>query len=120
MRRFRSQRGEGQLGCVVGLVMLLAAIFVAYKMVPVKVRAAALRGEIVDEAKSAGVRNDEQIRRNIIRTAEANDLPVGRENIEIFRSANTIRVEVSYEVPVEFPGYTYTWQFHHTAENPIF
>ena len=120
MRRFRNQRGEGQLGCVIGLLLLLAAIFVAYKMVPVKVRAAALRGDIVDEAKSAGVRSDEQIIRNILRTAEQNDLPVGRENIEINRSANTIRVVVSYTVPIEFPGYTYDWDFEHTAENPIF
>ena len=120
MRRFRSQRGEGQLGCVIGLLLLLVAIFVAYKMVPVKVRAAALRGEIVDEAKSAGVRSDEAITRNIIRTAEQNDLPVGRENIEISRTSSTIRVEVTYEVPVEFPGYTYNWSFHHVAENPIF
>ena len=44
MRRFRSQRGEGQLGCVVGLVLLLVGVFVAYKMVPIKVKAAELRG----------------------------------------------------------------------------
>lgn len=120
MRRFRSQRGEGQLGCVVGLLVLLAAIFVAYKMVPVKVKAAELRGEVVDEAKSAGVRSDEQIARNILRTAEANNLPVSKEDIQITRTANTIRVEVNYTVPIEFPGYTYNWDFRHVAENPIF
>ena len=120
MRRFRSQRGEGQLGCVVGLLLLLAAIFVAYKMVPIKVKAAGLRGEVVDEAKHAGTRNNEQITKAILRKAEMEGLPVARDNVRIHRSANTIRVEVEYVVPVEFPGFTYEWNFRHTAENPIF
>ena len=120
MRRFRSQRGEGQFGCVVGLLLLLAAIFVAYKMVPIKVKAAELRGEVVDEAKHAGTRNDEQITKAILRKAEQTGLPVSRDNIRISRSSNMIRVDVEYVVPVEFPGFTYEWNFHHSAENPIF
>ena len=31
-----------------------------------------------------------------------------------------IDVDVNYVVPVEFPGYTYMWKFHHHASNPIF
>ena len=120
MRRFRSQRGEGQFGCVVGLLLLLAAIFVAYKMEPIKVKAAELRGEIVDEAKHAGTRKDPQIIKAILLKAEQNGLPVTRDDIKIVRAANTIRVDVEYVVPVEFPGYTYEWHFHHSAENPIF
>jgi hypothetical protein len=120
MQRFRGQRGEGQLGCVVGLLVLLAAIYVAYKMVPIKVKSAQVRGEVVDEAKSAGMRGDEQIAKNILRVAEAEGIPLTREDIEISRVANTIRVEVTYTIPIEFPGYTYNWEFHHVAENPIF
>ncbi|HUP48504.1 MAG TPA: hypothetical protein VNA04_06920 [Thermoanaerobaculia bacterium] len=120
MRRFRSQRGEGQFGCVVGLLLLLAAIFVAYKMVPIKVKAAELRGEVVDEAKHAGSRGDDRIMKAILLKAEQTGLPVTKENVRIHRSANTIRVEVEYVVPVEFPGFTYEWSFRHVAENPIF
>ena len=69
MRRFR-ERGEGQLGCVFALILLLVAIFVAYKMVPVKVKAAELRGEIIDEAKNAGVRNDATITKSILAKAQ--------------------------------------------------
>ena len=119
MRRFR-ERGEGQLGCVFALLLLLVAIFVAYKMVPIKVKAAELRGEVIDEAKNAGTRNDAAILKTIIGKASQLGLPVGKEDIEISRSANTIRIVVQYVVPVEFPGFTYDWHFKHEAENPIF
>lgn len=119
IRRMR-ERGEGQLGCIVGLLLFLAALFVAYKMIPIKVKAAELRGEVVDEAKAAGVRNDKQIRNNILAKAQELDLPVDNQDVVIRRSGNTIRVTVTYVVPVEFPGFVYDWNFEHEAENPVF
>lgn len=119
MRRFR-ERGEGQFGCVVALLLLLAAIFVAYKMVPIKVKAAELRGEVIDEAKNGGTRNDSTIIKTILNTASRLNLPVQKEDIEIHRSAHDIRIRVEYVVPIEFPGFTYEWKFRHEAENPIF
>jgi hypothetical protein len=120
MRRFRGQRGEGQFGCVVSLVLLLIAIFVAYKMVPIKVKAAELRGEVVDQAKNAGTRNDERILSEIVTKGQSLGLPVTKESVTIRRAATTIHVQVQYTVPVEFPGFTYQWNFQHIAENPIF
>jgi len=119
MRRNR-ERGEGQLGCVIGLLFLLVAIFIAYKMIPVKVKAADLRQTVVDEAKSAGIHDDGYILREILRKAEELELPVTKDNVEIRRHANEIKVEVHYTVPVVFPGFVYQWKFRHTAENPIF
>lgn len=120
MRRLRRESGEGQFGCLVGLVLLLVACLVAYKMIPIKVKAAEMRDTIIDEAKSGGQRNDKQITDAILREAENLDLPVAAENIAIERKAGQIRVVVEYVVPVEFPGYTYNWSFRHRAENPVF
>ncbi len=114
------QRGEGQMGCVVGLVVMLIAIFVAYKMVPIKVKAAELRQTVVDESKSAGTHNDDRIKKAILKTAEEQKLPVTQDNIKISRSSSEIAVTVEYVVPVVFPGYTHQWKFRHHAENPIF
>lgn len=120
MRRFRGQRGEGQFGCVVSLVLLLIGVFIAYKMIPIKVKAAELRQDIVDEAKSAGMHSDQRIMTEILKKAEKEGLPVAEENVNISRGNSTITVDVQYTVPVEFPGFTYQWKFHHHAENPIF
>lgn len=119
-RRQHRESGEGQFGCLVGIVLLLAACLVAYKMIPVKVKAAELRDTIIDEAKSGGQRNDKQITDAILREAETLELPLSEENIDIERKAGQIRVTVDYTIPVEFPGYTYNWAFHHRAENPVF
>lgn len=120
MQRNRRERGEGQFGCLVGLVLLLIAGLVAYKMIPVKVKAAEMRDVVQDEAKSAGTHNDKQIRQTILHKASSLGLPVESEDISIRREAGEIKVEVSYTVPVEFPGYTYNWDFSHSYEAPIF
>jgi hypothetical protein len=120
MRRNRGQRGEGQLGCVFGALLLLIGIFIAYKMIPVKVKAAELRQVVVDQAKAAGTRGDDQIEKAILRKAEDLQLPVTKDNVKIDRRRVDITVDVQYKVPVEFPGFTYQWSFHHRAENPIF
>ena len=120
MRFSRRERGEGQFGCLVGLALLAVGIFIAWKMIPVKVRAAEIRAVVVDEAKSAGTHNDQVIMRNILRKAREDDMPITEDDVKIRRGNNEITVEVNYVVPIEFPGYTYRWHINHTANNPIF
>jgi len=120
MRRSRREAGEGQAGCLVGVIILLIAIFIAYKVVPVKVKSADLRQTVVDEAKSAGTHPDEVIRKQILARAQDDNLPVTEDNITIERTGNLIRVDVDYTVPIVFPGKTIQWHQHHHAENPIF
>ena len=120
MRRNRRERGETQLGCVFGLLLLLAGLFVAYKMIPVKVRTADLRQTVTDEARAAGTHNDGHIMKAILNEAERLELPVTKDDVEIVRRRDSIRIDVKYMVPVQFPGFKYEWNFHHVAENPIF
>jgi hypothetical protein len=108
------------MGCLVGLVFMLVAVFIAYKLVPVKIKAAELRQEVIDQAKAAGMRGDDRILQAILNKAQEDNLPVGPDNVHINRMANTISVDVEYTVPVQFPGYTFNWDFHHHAENPLF
>lgn len=121
MLRNRRERGEGQMGCLFGVVLLLIAVLIAYKMIPIKVKAAEIRDVVFDEAKSAGTHSDTRIREAIVLKAQRLQLPIEKENIDIVRdNNNTISVDVKYTVPIQFPGYVYQWQFHHHAENPIF
>lgn len=120
MSRRRLQSGEGQLGCIISLVLLLAVAFVAFKMVPVKVKAAEFRQELVDEAKSGSLRNDKQIRSNLMNRASELGLPLQEQNLKITRSVSNITIEAKYIVPVEFPGYTYMWEFDPSYSTPLF
>jgi type III secretion system FlhB-like substrate exporter len=120
MRKSRRERGEGQFGCLIGLILLGLAIFVAWKMIPLKVKAAELRQTVVDEAKSAGTHGDDRIKAAILAKAKEDGLPVTEDEIKIVRSLGEITVTVKYTVPVVFPGYTYNWHLEHEAKNPIF
>jgi|SRR5215212_6611637 len=118
--RNRRELGEGRIGCLFGLVVLLIAGMIAYKMIPVKVKAAEMRDEVSDNSKSAGQHNDKWIAAALLNKAQSLGLPIGEENIKIVRANSEIKVDVDYTVPVQFPGYVYQWHFHHHAENPIF
>ncbi len=120
MRIRRRERGESQFGCLIGLILLGLAIFVAYKMIPVKVKAAELRQTVVDEAKSAGTHSDDKIRGAILAKARENKLPVTEDDVKIVRGNGEITVTVAYTIPIVFPGYTYNWHLEHQATNPIF
>ncbi|HYC60859.1 MAG TPA: hypothetical protein VEK79_14950 [Thermoanaerobaculia bacterium] len=118
--RNRRERGEGQFGCLVGLVILLIAGVLAYKLIPVKVKAADLRDTVVDEAKSAGQHDEKVIMKNILRKADELDFPVTEDNVKIKRSSTYVTIDVKYSVPIDLPGYNFNWDFHHHTENPIF
>jgi hypothetical protein len=116
----RSERGEGNFGCLFGLVLLAIAALFAYKMIPVKVKNAEMRAAIVDEAKSAGTHNDGVIREYIYAKAMEDHLPLSKDDIRINRTRDEISIDVEYTVPIEFPGFTYQWHVAHHASNPIF
>ncbi len=120
MRNRRHELGEGKVGCLIGLVVLLIAGMVAYKMIPVKVKAAEMRDETADLARSAGQHNDAWIAKALLEKGQKLELPIEEKSIQINRANGEIRVDVDYTVPVQFPGYTYQWHFHHRAENPVF
>jgi len=119
MRKSRRERGESQFGCLIGLILLGLAIFLAWKMIPVKVKVAELRQTIVNEAHSAGTHNDDRIRAAIVAKAREDNLPVTEENITIVRTTGEITVTADYTVPIQFPGYTYNWHLHHEERAPI-
>src|SRR5688572_17161337 len=96
MLRNRRQRGESQFGCLVGIVVLLVAGVLAYKLIPIKVKAADLRDTIVDEAKSAGQHDERVITRNILAKAQELKFPVAEENIKISRKSTYVIIDVNY------------------------
>lgn len=120
MNRRRHQSGEGQAGCIISLLLLLAVAFIAFKLVPVKVKAAEFRQELVDEAKSGSLRKDKQIRANLMDKASELGIPLEDQNLKISRSRSQITIEAKYTVPVEFPGYTHMWEFDPSYSTPLF
>lgn len=121
MRKLRGQRGEGQAGCIVSLLILLAVGLFAYKIIPPKLKAAEMRQFVIDEGKSAGLRKgDKHIRSNIMEKAADLEIAVAPKDLKIRRTRGKIYIELEYVIPVEFPGYTHNYSFHHETANPLF
>jgi hypothetical protein len=121
MARWRFERGDVPIGCLVGLVVLLVVALVAIKAAPLIVNVGELDKEIETLADRANRRdyNDERIVRDILAKAENLDLPVTAKDITIKRTSSRIKITVAYDIPVEFPGYNYVWHKQHYQDRPL-
>jgi hypothetical protein len=120
MRRRFAERGEGNAGCIFWAVVLAVGILIAWKTVPVKISSAQLYDFMEEQAKFAANLPPPEIAKKILWKAQELKLPVDKDHIKVERVGDNIRMEASYTVPIEFPGYTYEWHFDHQVDRPIF
>jgi hypothetical protein len=118
-RRF-GERGEGNLGCVLWLLVLGLAVLIAVKMIPVKIASSQLYDYMEEQAKFAGSASPENLAKGILGKAKELELPLGKDDLKVERVGDNIRMHADFTVPVEFPGYTYMWHFDHEVNRPIF
>jgi hypothetical protein len=114
------QAGDSKIGCVLWLLGLGIAVLVAVKMVPIKIKSAELADHMTEQAKFARGSSAEDLRKGVMDKAFQLGLPVAEDDIKIELSRDRVRMDVRYTVPVEFPGYTYQWNFHHAIDRPVF
>ena len=122
MKTWRYQRGDVPVGCLVGGAVALVIMLVAIKVAPIMIHVGELDKQIGVYADRANRReyNDKRIARAILSKAESLDLPVTKKDINIKRTSSRIKITVSYDIAIEFPGYTYVWHKEHFHERPIF
>ena len=121
MERIGSQRGEGNLGCIIWAIVVIVVAHVAWMMVPVKIASAQLSDFMEDQAKFAEHRTPEQIEKAIVNKARQLDLPLDPKKVSAHRRGDHLYMEAEYTVPVRFfGGYTYDWHFVHDIDRPIF
>lgn len=121
MRQRAAQRGEGNLGCIFWLLALAIAVLISWKLIPVKVNSAELADYMVEVAQfQSANKPPEDLKKLIIFRAGELGIPLTKENVSVVKNGDRIRMSVDYTVPVDFPGYTYNWHFHHELDRPIF
>jgi len=112
--------GQGKIGCVIWVLAFAIASMVAYKMIPVKVKSAELYDFMVEQAKWAGNATDDALKKSIIAKGNELGLPIDEKGVQVAKTRDRVRMEAVYTVPVEFPGYTYYWQFHQMVDRNIY
>ena len=121
MKTWRFQRGDVPVGCLVGLVVALVVVLIAIKVTPLVISVGELNKEISVLADRANRReySDPRILAAILEKAEALDLPVTKKDVTIKRTSKRIKITVTYDIPIEFPGYTYVWHKKHYQDRPL-
>jgi hypothetical protein len=117
----KRERGEGNFGTLVGIVLVALAAYAGVKTVPVLIDAYAFRDYLEEEARFAALRKkDEEVRTRVLRKAQELELPVGAGNIVVTRGGSRFDIKVKYTVPIETPFYTYNWVFDEAISAPLF
>jgi hypothetical protein len=120
MRRMRYGRGDSKIGCAIWVTLLAVFVFVCYKAVPVKLASSTLQDFMTEEAKFAGNRSAEQIKKRVLERADELEIPLDPKKLEVKRGQGRVRMVAKYTVPIVFPGYTYYWDFELNVDRPIF
>jgi archaellum component FlaF (FlaF/FlaG flagellin family) len=113
-----SQRGEGKLKALVYLAILIIAVFVAIKIVPVYVAEYQLKDKITEQARFAVVNrySDEQIKDSIFRTIQDLDIPAKRDDVKVAATNHGLMISVNYTVPVDLLVYQTELNFSPSSE----
>jgi hypothetical protein len=116
------ERGASNVGCIVGLAILVAAVLVAMRVIPVRVAVAELQDFCEKEAEQASLprMTNAIITDQVLIKAEEQSLPVTREDIKVWRDSSEIHIEVKYTVILDLFVYDYTWPVVHRVDRVLF
>jgi hypothetical protein len=118
-RNPRSQRGAGKLKAIVFTVILLLAIYMAFKLVPAYVSEYQLQDKMQELARFGVVNRytDEQVRENVYKVVQDLDIPAKREDIKVTVSQEVVRISLNYTVPINTIFYNTELHFSPSSEN---
>lgn len=120
MRRF-GERGEGRLGLLIAIALLAVGIFLAVKILPVRVSAYEFRDFVEKECRYAAVRkNDDEVRKRILGKAEDLEIPLDKRRLKLRRQGGEMIIQASYEQPIDLKVYTYVYKFNVDERAPLF
>jgi hypothetical protein len=114
----KAQRGEGRLKAIIYTVILVGAIYAAFKVVPAYVADYQLKDKMSEQARFAVVNRytDDQIRDTIFKVIQDLDIPAKREDIKVEQTNHGLRISVNYTVPVDFKVYKTELNFTPSSE----
>ena len=119
MKSYR-EAGEGRLGAIIWLGILIFAGLSAYEWVPLRVKVAEFEDYMVDTAQRAHNVPPKAIKKNLLTHAQELGLPLTKENLDVKFVAGRIKMTAQYTLPVELPFYTYEWKVDHDVDRAVF
>jgi hypothetical protein len=120
MTNRRGQTGDSKIGCILWALLVAAGALVAWKAIPVKIATSELYDFMVEQAKWAGRTPADVIQKRIFSKGSELGLPIDTKQVTVEKPGDNVRMRAAFTVPLEFPGYTYNWEFDLQVERPIY
>ena len=116
---WHSQRGEGRFKAIAYTVVLVAALYAAFKLVPIYVAEYQLTDKMQEQARYAIVNRstEDQIRGIIFKEIEDLEIPAKKESIKVSATMQVVKISVDYTVPVDLLFYHMDLHFTPSSEN---
>jgi hypothetical protein len=112
--------GEGKLGCILWLAVLVLVGLIAYEAIPIKIASAELLDYMDDQARFGGRTSSENLKKAVLQKAKELDLPVTKNDITVTKRGGKILMQCTFTAPVKVLGYTYDWDFDLQVDRRIF
>jgi len=113
----------GTLKMVLGVGIIAVTVIAGIKLVPAYVSEFEFEDAIKNDALQAtySTKSEEEIRLAVIKHAKDYDIDLSPKQVHVLRNGNfgsgTLTIECSYSVPLDFPGYSTTLEFHPSSKN---
>jgi len=121
MTAWKYQRGDVPVGCLVGFVVLVLIAVFAMNMIPAQVKLGELEKRVEELADRANRREytNQRIKEEILEKAEEVDLDIPEKNIEVSRNNKWIKIRLSFDQTIRFPGYVWVRHHEYQLDRPI-
>jgi hypothetical protein len=119
--RKSSERGSGRVQFLIVMTIIVATAYAGYVYIPVAYRAHTykdLMQHYVDVAVAQGY-PPSWAGEQLLKNAPEYEVPPNAIITPLSRD-NRVEVRVQYMTPIEFPGYTYNYEFDHTVKSTAF
>ena len=119
--RKSSERGSGRLQFLIVMTVIVAVGYAGYLYVPVSFRAHTYKDLMQHYADVAAMQGyaPSWAGEQLLKSSAEYDVPQNAI-ITPIRRDERVEVRVQYVKPIEFPGYTYNYEFDHTVKSTAF
>ncbi len=121
MRMKNSERGGARLKFIIAIVVFAAVVYTGYLYVPIAVDAYYFKDVMQNKVDQAAVQGYEPswITDQLEKSKAELHVPPDAI-ITPGKNENRMEVRVQFTRPISFPGFTYNYQFDHTAKSTTF
>lgn len=121
MRIWKNERGAISMGLIVGILLVLFAVYEGKQFGPIIMSQYQFQDAAIEASKFSAQKDANSVASELLAKAAELQLPITRDMIKVTKQATYTRVQVTYDLTAEWlPGKPYTWTVTVDEESKIF